>query len=328
VPGLTLPSTFPQFNECDQSTPEFARDYEAAIRYGGQARGFSQIMPSFDGVLSSRQISQVIQFLRSLCPESGWPIGELNVPRALVTEKAFPESEVVLTTTVNTTGARGVTNEIDYEQAFGKWDQLEIALPYEWAAQPGGRMTGGLGDIGIGDKHVLVSRLNANSDAPAYEATGRILSVEGEVMIPTGNQARGLGAGEPSLNVFAAYDELLPRQVFIETQVGMDIPRHTEYGPRTAYLRAALGTSVGEGTLGLGRLWSPMIEILGNHDLTGGSAPQWSMVPEFQVTLNRRQHIRAALGYSVPLNQSRAQSQQFIAYFLWDWFDGGLLSGW
>jgi len=85
-------------------------------------------MPSFDGVLSTRQISQVIQYLRSLCRESGWPIGELNVPWALVTEKAFPESEVVLTTTVNTTGARGVTNEIDYEQAFGKWYQLEMEV--------------------------------------------------------------------------------------------------------------------------------------------------------------------------------------------------------
>jgi mono/diheme cytochrome c family protein len=328
VPGLKLPSTFPRFNDCSQSTPEFSRDYEASIRYGGPTRGFSQIMPEFDGVLSARQIAQVIQYLRSLCHQSGWPIGDLNVPRALVTEKAFPESEVVFTMTVNTTGTRGITNEIDYEQAFGKRDQLEVALPYDWAAKPGGGLTGGLGDIGIGDKHVVFSRLNANSDTPAYEATGRILSIEAEVMLATGNQARGLGAGEPSLNLFAAYDELLPHQVFVQTQLGMDIPRHTEYGPRTAYFNTTLGTSVGEGPLGLGRLWSPMVEILGTHDLTGGSATQWSIVPEFQVTLNRRQHIRAAVGYSVPLNQPQSQSQQFLAYFLWDWFDGGLFSGW
>ena len=328
VSGLKLPATFPQFNECSQSTPEYTRDYEATIRYGGAARGFSRIMPAFDGVLSARQIAQVIRYLRSFCRESGWPIGELNVPRALVTEKAFPESEVVLTTTVNTTGSRGIMNEVDYEQAFGKWDQLEVALPFDWAAKPGGGLTGGLGDIGIGDKHVLFSRLNASQDAPAYEATGRILSVEAEVMLATGNETRGLGAGEPSLNLFAAYDELLPHQIFVETQAGMDIPRHTEYGPRTAYIRATLGTSVGEGPLGLGRLWSPMVEILGNHDLTGGTATQWSIIPELQVTLNRRQHIRAALGYSVPLNQFQAQSQQFLAYFLWDWFDGGLFSGW
>ena len=158
VPGLKLPSTFPQFNECDQSTPEYARDYEATIRYGGPARGFSQIMPAFEGVLSARQIAQVIQYLRSFCRETGWPLGELNVPRALMTEKAFPESEVVFTSTANSTGTRGITNEIDYEQAFGKRDQLEVALPYDWAAKPGGGLTSGLGDIGIGDKHVVFSR--------------------------------------------------------------------------------------------------------------------------------------------------------------------------
>jgi mono/diheme cytochrome c family protein len=328
VQGLKLPSTFPQFNDCSQSTPEFARDYEATIRHGGPARGFSQIMPSFDGVLSGPQITQVIRYLRSLCREPGWPLGELNVPRALVTEKAFPESEVVLTTTVNTTRTRGLGNEIDYEQVLGKHDQLEIALPFDWAAKPGGGLTGGLGDIGIGDKHVVFSQLHTDRDIPAYEATGRILSLEGEIVLATGNQARGLGGGEPALNLFAAYDELLPHQLFLQTQAGMQIPRHTEYGPRSAYFRAALGTSVGQGPLGLGRLWSPMLEISGNHDLTGGAATQWSIVPELQVTLNRRQHVRAALGYSIPLNQQATQPQQFVAYFLWDWFDGGLFSGW
>ncbi len=322
VRGLKLPGTFPQFNDCSQATPEYAFDYEATIRYGGPARGFSQIMPAFDGVLSSKQIAQVIQYLRSLCRQTGWPIGELNVPRALVTEKAFPESEVVLTSTVNTSGPRGIDNELDYEQILGKRDQLEVAVPFAWAPRAGGGLTGGLGDIGVGEKHVLLSRLDVDPDRPAYEATGRILSVEAEMVLATGSQARGLGGGEPSLNAFAAYDELLPHRLFLQTQAGMQIPRHTEYGPRSAYFRAALGTSGGEGPHGLGRLWSPMLEVVGNHDLTGGQATDWSIVPELQVTLNRRQHIRAAIGYSVPLNQPGAQSQQFIAYFLWDYFDG------
>lgn len=261
VPGLKLPKTFPEFNDCSQSTPEYTRDYEATIRYGGPARGFSQIMPAFDEVLSAQQIAQVIRYLRSLCREPGWPIGELNVPRALVTEKAFPESEVAFTSTVNTRGVRGITNEIDYEQTFGKRDQLEIALPYDWAETAGGGLTGGLGDVGVGDKHVVFSRLDASSAVPAYEATGRILSIEAELMLATGNQARGRGGGEPSLNLFVAYDELMPHQLFVETQAGMDVPRHTEYGPRTAYVRATLGTSVGQGPSGwvdYGHRWSSL----------------------------------------------------------------------
>ncbi len=30
----------------------------------------------------------------------------------------------------------------------------------------------------------------------------------------------------------------------------------------------------------------------------------------------------------MPLNDRGGRSTQVIAYFLWDWFDGGLLDGW
>lgn len=325
--GFDKPSSFPHFDKCDETTPEFTRDYKASIRDGGPARGFSAIMPSFSGVLTSSQMDEVIVYLRSLCKEKRWPLGELNVPRALVTEKAFPESETVLTTTANVKGAPAISNELDYERVLGKYDQLELALPFGWMHKDTGGMTGGLGDIVIGDKHVLFSRLDDNPDGPLYDSTGSILSVQAEVVLATGDQRRGLGAGEPSLGFFAAYDRLLPGQMFIQLQPGIDIPRHTEYGPRSAYLRTAFGKSfAGEG--GLGRLWSPMLEIIGNRDLTPGTKTDWDVIPEFQVTLNRRQHIRAAAGYRLPINDTAGRPKQAIAYFIWDWFDGGLFEGW
>jgi mono/diheme cytochrome c family protein len=325
--GFDKPTSFPHFDKCDETTPEFTRDYKASIRDGGPARGFSAIMPSFSGVLTSSQMDQVIVYLRSLCKEKSWPLGELNVPRALVTEKAFPESETVLTTTANVKGAPAVSNELDYERVLGKYDQLELALPFGWVHKDTGGMTGGLGDIVIGDKHVVYSQLDDNPDGPLYDSTGSILSVQAEVVLATGDQRRGLGAGEPSLGFFAAYDRLLPGQVFIQLQPGIDIPRHTEYGPRSAYLRTAFGKSfAGEG--GLGRQWSPMLEIVGNRDLTPGTKTDWDVIPEFQVTLNRRQHIRAAAGYRLPINDTAGRPKQAIAYFIWDWFDGGLFEGW
>jgi mono/diheme cytochrome c family protein len=325
--GFNPPETFPHFNKCDETTPEFTRDYKAAIRDGGPARGFSTIMPSFSGVLTSRQMDEVIAYLRTFCKETGWPLGELNVPRALITEKAFPESETVLTTTVNAKGAPGVANELVYERVLAKRDQLEVSVPFSWVHKDAGGMTGGLGDIAIGDKHVLFSRLNSNPDGPAYEATGSILSVQGEVVLATGDQRRGLGAGEPSLGIFAAYDQLLPGQAFLQLQPGIDIPRHTDRGPRSAYLRTAFGKTFSRDG-DLGRQWTPMIEIIGNRDLTSGTATDWDAVPEFQVTLNRRQHIRTAMGYRLPINDTAGRPKQFIVYFLWDWFDGGLFEGW
>ena len=325
--GFDKPESFPHFNKCEETTPEFARDYKASIRDGGPARGFSTIMPSFNEVLSSQEMDEVIAYLRSLCKEHGWPLGELNIPRALITEKAFPESETILTTTLNAKGAPGVANELVYERVLSKLDQLEVSLPFSWVHKESGGMTGGLGDIAVGEKHVLYSRLDADPDRPAYEATGSILSIEGEVVLATGDQRRGLGAGEPSIGVFAMYDRVLPGGAFIQLQPGVDIPRHTEYGPSSAYVRSAFGKSFsGEG--GLGRLWSPMIEVIANRDLTHGARTDWDVVPEFQVTLNRRQHIRAAVGYRLPINDTNGRPKQVIAYFLWDWFDGGLLEGW
>ena len=99
--GFEPPSTFPDFTDCNATTREPNRDWKAIITYGGPARGFSEIMPSFAEALTSEQIEMAIQFLRGFCREASWPPGELNLPRALITEKAFIEDETVVTTAIN-----------------------------------------------------------------------------------------------------------------------------------------------------------------------------------------------------------------------------------
>jgi len=326
VAGFQRPDTFPHFNKCDETTPEYTHDWKAVIRDGGPARGFSPIMPAFSEVLTADQIDGLVIYLRSLCRESGWPLGELNVPRALMTEKAFPESEAILTTAVDTHGAPGITNELDYEKALGRRDQLEIAVPFGWAQQPGGGIYGGIGDLTAGLKHVLFSNL-PDDGRPPDERTGSILSVQGEMTLATGNAAKGLGSGESSFGAFAAYDRLLPANAFWQLQAGGDWPLHSHDAARSVYLRTALGRSFNAG-LGYGRLWSPMIEVIGNRDLGSGQVTDWDLLPEFQVTLSARQHVRADLGYLIPLNDTVSRSQQIMLYVLWDWFDGGLTEGW
>src|SRR5512132_1996373 len=103
--GFEKPETFPDFTRCDQTTPELDVDWRSTIRNGGRGRGFSPIMPSFGEALTEQQIDLVIGYLRGFCKGPAWPRGELNLPRPLYTEKAFPEDEVILTTGVNATGA-------------------------------------------------------------------------------------------------------------------------------------------------------------------------------------------------------------------------------
>lgn len=320
------PDTFPHFSHCDETTPEFTLDYTAIVRDGGAARGFSRIMPAFKDVLSAAEITRVVTYLRGLCTEPDWPRGELNVPRALVTEKAFPESETVLTTTAATSGPASVMNELDYEKTLGRRDQLEIAAPFGWSRQPSGALVGGLGDVAVGIKHVLFSHLNTEPEKPIYEATGSILSLQVELTLPTGNPRAGLGTGVFGSGVFLAYDLVLPAQSFLQLQGGTDLPFSTRNGPRSVYLRSAFGKSFSEHQFG--RMWTPMIEMVGTRDLTGGAITDWDAIPEFQVTLNRRQHVRAAIGYDFPVSDTAGRPRQVMAYFLWDWFDGGLLEGW
>jgi mono/diheme cytochrome c family protein len=319
--GFEPPETFPDFTRCDQTTPELDVAWASIVRDGGPSRGFSQIMPAFGDALSAQQIESVVAWLRSFCRDTDWPRGELNLPRALATEKAFPESETVLTSAFNAQGAPGIDSELAYEYRLGKRDQLELAVPFGFAQKNSGGLGGGIGDVALGLKHVAYSALSSDG------SHGSILSFQGEVALPTGDVTKGLGTGEVVFTSFAAYDALFPGNAFVELQGGLDVPRHTRDVARTAFLRAALGKSVSE-RQGYGRTWAPMLELTGDRDLEDGARTQWDVIPELQVTLNDRQHVRADLGFRIPVSEKADRPRQVMLYFLWDWFDGGLFEGW
>ena len=319
--GFEPPANFPDFTQCDQTTPEQDVAWKSVIRDGGPSRGFAQIMPAFGSALSAAQIDAVVGYLRHLCTDAAWPRGELNLPRALNTEKAFPENEIVLTSSFNAEGPRGSDHELAYEHRLGKHSQLELAIPFSVLQRDSGAMTGGIGDIAVGLKQVLASRLASDG------SRGQILSVQGEVVLPTGDEARGFGTGETIFAAFAAYDALLPANWFVQLQGGLDVPRHTQQVPRTAFLRSAFGKSIAERN-GYGRRWSPMLEFVGERDLDRSTGTRWDVIPELQVTLSTRQHVRAALGYRIPVSTIEDRPRQVMLYVLWDWFDGGLFEGW
>ncbi|HVW85452.1 MAG TPA: cytochrome c [Bryobacteraceae bacterium] len=315
--GFEKPETFPDFTRCDQTTPEDNVAWKSVIRDGGPSRGFSQIMPSFREALTSEQMDQVIDYLRGFCREKGWPRGELNLPRALATEKAYPEDEVVITTTANVRGTPAVSNEIVHEQRFGEKNQIEVSVPVDFQRPERGVWYGGPGDIGLGLKRVLFSSLH----------TGSILSVQGEAIFPTGNVAHGLGKGTTTFETFAAYGQLLPWKSFLQVQGGADLPHDTSKSPQSVFFRTALGKSFNQND-GLGRLWSPMVEFLADRTLETGARTDWDVMPEFQVTLSKRQHVRADIGLRIPATNTAGRPVQVMFYLLWDWQDGKLLEGW
>jgi hypothetical protein len=71
-----------------------------------------------------------------------------------------------------------------------------------------------------------------------------------------------------------------------------------------------------------------MVEFLAARDLVDNMKTNWDVLPQMQVTISRRQHIRGDLGVRVPVNNTAGRPIQLMLYLLWDWQDGRLNEGW
>jgi len=322
IRGFKQPSSFPDLTNCYQTTSELNNDYRAIVTNGGPYRGFSQIMPAFKDALTPEQIDEVVRYVRTFCHNRNWPPGELNLPLALNTEKAYPEDEVVVTSSVNATGAGSAATHIIDEQRFGVKNQLEVDIPVMFA-QPNRTWYGGVGDISIGMKRVMYSRLTSAEGLGA----GTIFSLQGNVVAPTGNSVKGLGSGTTAFETFVEAGQLFRSNTFLQFQGGATLPTDTRKEAQSTFWYTTLGQMFPQGG-GLGRLWSPMLEVLGARDLTDQAKTNWDLVPEMQVTLSKRQHVRGNVGVRVPVNNTYARPVEVQFYILWDWQEGSFLKGW
>lgn len=308
----------PDFTDCRFAAREPDADWLGVVHLGGPSRSFSKMMPSFSGLLDQDQIGQILGYVRTFCHDGRWPRGELNLPRALVTEKAFPEDEVVLEIGAAAEGPTDVGMALVYEKRFGPSNQVEVTLPMGWVDR--GRATDGvevgLGDIAVGLKRVLFHD----------HARGSIFSATAEAVLPTGEEDEGLGKGYAVFEPFLTFGQILPADGFLQLQGGLEIPIDESAATEKAFLRAAVGRTWSKSQFS--RAWSPMIEVLAVQELESGADLHWDLLPQFQVALNNRQHVLANLGVRIPMNDRDRRATQILFYVLWDWFDGGLFDGW
>jgi mono/diheme cytochrome c family protein len=314
VVGFDTP--LPDFADCNFATREPDPDWLAIVQHGGPARAFDRLMPAFGQALSHEELQRVLAHVRGFCPERDWPRGELNLPRALVTEKAYPEDEAVITADAAAEGPGALTTTLLYERRFGARNQVEIVVPVPAHAAGAEGWQGGIGDIAAGVKRALFHRLDR----------GTIFSAGGEIVLPTGDRERDLGKGAFIVEPFLAFGQLLPADGFVQAHAGLELSTNRGRAPHEAFWRAALGRTFAQDG-GAGRAWSPMVELLGARELVAGAPPEWDLLPQVQVTLSRRQHVMASVGVRVPLN-GEGRETRVLAYLLWDWFDGGLFVGW
>jgi mono/diheme cytochrome c family protein len=320
VVGFDLPlpngHTFPDFTDCATNTVEPLGDWMAVAHRGGPVRALDRRMPAFGDALSDEQIERAIRYLWTFCDDSAWPRGDLNLPRAFFTEKAFPENESVWTTGVTTSGAKAVTNELLYEHRIGSRWQYEIAVPFGASqAEPDGAWNRGLGDVEVALRRTLYARLDR----------GSIFAAGAAVTLPTGKEELGLGNGFTIYEPFAMWGQMVGGSGFVQVHTGYEFPSDRTLGQREGFVRTAVGYTLAQDT-GFGRAWSPMLEVLAAKPEDGSA--EWDLVPQLQISLSKLQHVLLDVGVRVPVNEREERKPQLLVYLLWDWFDGGLFDFW
>ena len=306
----------PDFTDCSLTTPEADLDWLSVVHQGGPVRAFDRMMPAFGDELTEAQIALVIHHVRTFCTERGWPRGDLNLPRPFVTEKAFPENEAVLTAAVATGRDRSIETQLLYEHRVGRRGQYEVFVPFAAHESAAAGWQLGVGDIGAAYKHVLYDSL----------PRGSIVSAGGELKFPTGNSSRSFGKGVTMFEAFGTVSQALPNDGFLHAHAGIEAPADPDLAAKESFWRVALGKSFMANRWG--RAWSPMVEVLGARELEDGSAAEWDMLPQLQVSLSTRQHVLINVGVRVPISQRKERRSSVLVYLLWDWFDGGFFSGW
>jgi mono/diheme cytochrome c family protein len=313
-PVVGFDAPLPDFSDCAFATGEPDPDWFAVVHEGGPVRALDRHMPAFGDALSAEDIRLAISHVRTFCSDAAWPQGDLNLPRAFFTEKAFPENEAVWTMSVTGPGEQSIEGELVYEKRLGSRAQIELVVPVgAWQDDAGG-WSRGLGDLAVAFKRTLHASMRR----------GQISAAGLEVILPTGDASRGLGNGYTVVEPFAMWGQVLPWNSYVQWHAGIELPTDSD-APREAFLRTAVGTTIAADR-GFGRAWSPQLEVLWARP--EGGASEWDLVPQFQVTLSKLQHVMVAAGVRIPITQRAERRPQALAYLLWDWFDGGFFEMW
>ena len=304
----------PDFSDCAFATAEPDPDWQAVVHEGGPIRGLDRHMPAFGEALSVEEIALAVSHLRTFCAQPAWPRGDLNLPRAFFTEKAFPENEAVWTTSLSGKDGTTIGNELVYERRIGARNQFELTVPIDFA-ESGGDWQRGLGDVGLAFKRTLY----------ANAVNGRIAAAGIEMALPTGKEDLGLGNGYTVFEPFAMWGQILPKNAFLQMHGGIELPSDSTLGTKEGFVRTAFGATVAQDR-GFGRAWTPQLEVLWARP-EGGSS-EWDLVPQLQVTLSKLQHVMVAAGVRIPVTERDERPTQTLVYLLWDWYDGNFFAFW
>ncbi len=306
VEGLTLDPPPPNFTECSFTSREPRNDWHAVTKHGGPVRGLSSQMPAYGLALTDEQIDAIITYIKTFCSEQGWPPGELNFRRPLVTTKAFPENEALFIPTYTNEQNEVSTFKFVYERRFSRRGHWEISLPLR--DDSGTNRDFGIGDIELGAKYVLAQNLEHFT----------ILSGGLDLGLPTGNSKIGIGdanwAIAPYLAAAKGFDSF-----YFQSSLKLELPISSENSEGELLFNLASTFPLTKEKRGL----YPMFELNFIRSLET-DATSLLFTPQLYIALVKRGHIAFSLGGQIPVAGDRPFDYRLLAFFLWEYADGGL----
>jgi mono/diheme cytochrome c family protein len=304
--GVDVP--LPDFTECAFVTAESTANWMGLVRHGGRFLGLSSQMPAFGHALGEDEIRALIDHVRSFCRDPRYPLADLNYRRPLLVEKAFPEDELVVATDFERARrSRAGTTELIVERRIGPRGQVEIAAPAAWVDPEDGSPTGGVGDIAVAYKHVLL----------AVPGSGSIVAAGGELVTPSGNRRHGVGSG-----TWVGVPKLLVGQragrFVVQGDVRAELPADPARAERRLVWTAALQYPLGPYT----RSPVPLVELEYGQGLARGVRDATVLAPGLYLPLSRRGHVAVAASAFVPVAGTRPFDWGVGGFVLWEYGDG------
>jgi mono/diheme cytochrome c family protein len=303
----------PDLTEGYFSSREKRKDWYAVVAHGGGVRGLSMSMPSWGHVLSERQIDETIEHIKGFIDQTEYPQGELNFFRGHYTTKAFVEQEALLIPTYRYRRIGGDTVEETrvvayYANRFGKRFQYEAKLPLHRTVTSTTSVSG-VGDIAAGVKYAFFDDHTSMT----------ILTTGFEAVLPTGSETNGFGAGTVVLVPYIAAGQGVGYLLQLSTSIKLEAPLEKANGDPE--LRASLLSvlTLSETKQGL----FPGVELFVKKNLSG-SEYGFSLVPQLYCGLTARGHLAISFGTEIPIAGEKPFDRRFVAFFLWDYVDGGL----
>ncbi len=309
--GMEAPP--PDFTDGYFSSREKRKDWQAVVAHGGPVRGLSMSMPAWNDALSESQIAETVEYIKSFVDQSKYPQGELNFFRGHYTTKAFVEQEALLIPSHQFKKEQGVTVRESkvvayYANRFGNRFQYEAKLPLHSVSTAGGPPIG-VGDLELGVKYAFYDNYR----------TLTILTAGLEAALPTGSEAKGFGAGTVVAVPYVAAAQGIGNILQLSTSIKIETPLDRTKGDpevRASFLSMLLSSDSKQGIF-------PGLELLAVKNLSK-SEYTLSLIPEVYWGITARGHLAISLGVEFPVAGTKPFDGKIVAFFLWDYVDGGL----